>query len=57
MATRRKKSATSEPHVHSIGKTLRLRSAGQCPGEHPAASCDRCPSVDECVVARFNPKA
>jgi hypothetical protein len=57
-------STGTDPHTWSIGKTLRLFQARLCPGGNPVDTygaqgdgCGRCPSVDRCTVARFNPKA
>jgi len=56
--------AAAKPHTLSIGKTQRHRNARLCPGGNAVDTfgakgdgCGRCPSIDECTVARFNPKA
>lgn len=56
--------SAAAPPMHSVGKTHRLRAARLCPGgeaidkfESKGDGCGRCPSVDQCSVARFSPKA
>lgn len=52
------------PYELTEGKTQRLRAARLCPGGNSLDAfgkngdgCGRCPSVAECTVARYNPKA
>lgn len=61
--SRPNRDSAAAPHTLSVGKTQRHINARLCPGGYAVDTfgsrgdgCGRCPSVDQCTEARFNPK-